>query len=179
MIYADLYLLYNSSQSQFPGCTCMFCTKILVVILDDMLGFKFTNLSQVCAHVKIVAPCLGLSKFIVTVRVSLFHRDVIVRLLDMLFVRPLKQEYTCLLKCVLRLSQLIMTYYGFVTCLVCPLYGFAWYYTLLKNILFILWLKKLQLWLLEINTPTQKMLCQYFRCCGMTLVPVYFTTCSQ
>lgn len=50
----------------------------------------------------------AIRKFIVTVRVSLFHSDVIVRLLDMLFVRPLKQEHTCLLKCVLRLSQLIM-----------------------------------------------------------------------
>ncbi len=36
----------------------------------------------------------AIRKLIVTVRVSLFHSDVIVRLLDMLFFRPLKWEYT-------------------------------------------------------------------------------------
>lgn len=60
-------------------------------------------------------------RVIVTVRVLLFHSDVTVRLLDMLLLRPHKQEYTCLLNHMLRLSQLIVV----VICLVGPSYGVA------------------------------------------------------
>lgn len=54
-----------------------------------MLAFKFTNQEFAC--VNLVTPCLKATRrFIVTVRVSLFHSDVTVRLLDNLFVKPLK-----------------------------------------------------------------------------------------
>lgn len=66
-------------------------TNISVIFLDDMLAFKFTNLSQEFACVNLVTPCLKATRrFIVTVRVSLFHSDATVRLLDNLFVQPLK-----------------------------------------------------------------------------------------